>query len=58
MHSGEFRLKEALLAELRYDLGEADLAALLAAFAAQPNVDEGRVRDLLWVVAATEERRR
>eukprot|EP00887_Chlorella_sp_A99_P005713 scaffold1.g5713.t1 len=56
MHADELRLKAALLAEVRYDLSEAEMAELRAAFAAQPNIDAQRVRDLLWVVAATAER--
>lgn len=58
-------LRERLLAwpptspvQVRYDASEADLRQVAALFAAQLHVEPGRVADLLYVVAATEDRRR
>lgn len=46
------------LLQVRYDASEADLRQVAALFAAQLHVEGGRVADLLYVVAATEDRRR
>jgi hypothetical protein len=58
MHTEEVRLKYALTAQLRHDTPEGDAEQLAAAFAAQPHIDGGRLRDLLHLVAATQEKRR
>ncbi|KAL4432190.1 hypothetical protein ABPG77_005952 [Micractinium sp. CCAP 211/92] len=58
MYGEELRLKNALVEEVRYDASDADLRQVAALYAAQPHVDGGRVADLLYVVAATEDRRR
>ncbi|KAL4421446.1 hypothetical protein ABPG75_010737 [Micractinium tetrahymenae] len=58
MHAEELRLKHALVEEVRYDASEADLRQVAALFAAQLHVEAGRVADLLYIVAATEDRRR
>lgn len=44
--------------QVRYDSSEADMQQVAALYAAQLHIDGGHVRDLLHVVAATEERRR
>jgi len=44
--------------QVRYDTPEADLRQLASLFGAQPHVNGGRVRDLLYLVAATQEPRR
>ncbi|EFN54630.1 hypothetical protein CHLNCDRAFT_135167 [Chlorella variabilis] len=58
MHAEELRLKDALVLEVRYDTSEPDMQQVAALFAAQMHIDGGRVRDLLHLVAATQERRR
>ncbi|KAI3423863.1 hypothetical protein D9Q98_009697 [Chlorella vulgaris] len=58
MHADELLLKSALVFEVRYDSSEADMQQVAALYAAQLHIDGGHVRDLLHVVAATEERRR
>ena len=44
--------------QVRYDTSEPDMQQVAALFAAQMHIDGGRVRDLLHLVAATQERRR
>lgn len=58
MYAEEVRLKHVLTAQLRHDTTESDAQQLAAAFTAQPHIDRGRVRDVLHVVAATQEKRR
>lgn len=43
---------------MRYDTEAADLAEVRRLLAAQPHIDAPRVRDLLYVVAATRDPRR
>jgi hypothetical protein len=57
MHADELRLKYALVAEVRYDTGEAELRQVRALWAAQPHIHGDRVRDLLYIVAVTQDAR-
>jgi hypothetical protein len=57
MHAEEQRLQEALAGQARYDSAASDVQELARAAAARANVDGPRVRDLLYVVAATAEQR-
>lgn len=58
MHAAELAAKQALVDQIRFDTEEAALRAAAALWAAQPHIDAARVRDLLYVVAATREPRR
>ena len=57
MHAEELRLKYALVDEVRYDSGEGDLRQVRALWAATPHILGERVRDLLYIVAATQDAR-
>ena len=57
MHGEELRLKYALVDEVRYDSGEGDLGQVRALWVAQPHIEGERVRDLLYVVAVTQDSR-
>lgn len=57
MHAEELRLKRALAEEVRLDSSEAELREVAALWAAQLHLDAARVSDLVYVVAATQERR-
>jgi hypothetical protein len=57
MHAEELRLKYALVDEVRYDSGEGQLRQVRALWAAQPHIQGDRVRDLLYIVAVTQDAR-
>lgn len=52
------RPAHAATPQVRLDTGEAELRQVAALWAAQPHIDAARVRDTLYIVAATAERRR
>lgn len=55
MHAQELALQQALTAQVRYGRGAEELAALVAAAAARPNIEAQAMRDAFHVVAITAE---
>lgn len=55
MHAEELKLQQALVSQVRYDSSEDDVQPLKGAAAAQVNIDGQKVKELLYVVAATVE---
>lgn len=55
MHSQELALQQALTAQVRYGRSAEELAALVAAAAARPNIDVQSMRDAFHLVAITAE---
>lgn len=53
MHADALQLNRALAREVRLESTEQELRRLRALCGAQPYLSSGRVRDLLYVVAAT-----
>lgn len=57
MHEAEQRLQQALAAQVTYQQKPEGLKEVLRAMAARPNIDSQRLRDMVYVVAATAELR-
>jgi hypothetical protein len=55
MHAQELALQQAVTAQVRYGRGAEELAALVAAAAARPNIDTQAMRDAFHVVAIAAE---
>ena len=52
-HGDEAALQRALVGEVRYQRRPEEMKAILQAVGARPNIDAQRVKDLLYVMAAT-----
>ena len=57
MFSAEQKLQQVLISEMHYGCSEEDATEIARVIRDRPNIDEGRVASLLYVIAETRDLR-